>query len=81
MKEIKRILIIEDDGTLLFHQEMHVQGSDDIDPVFFSNLIKVIQAFILELGETKIDNIEFQDSRIFLVKIKSSSLGFKSPEG
>ena len=74
MKELNGFWILEKDGKVLFQHELYAQGSNDFNSALFSNVIIAIQAFVQNLGEEKIKQMELGKSKVFISREDNTEL-------
>ncbi|MHA1276902.1 MAG: hypothetical protein ACTSQI_21610 [Candidatus Helarchaeota archaeon] len=68
MREILGIWVIENDGQILFSQELYPQGATESNITLFSGLIVTIQKFLSELGDKDAERIDIGNEKIFISK-------------
>ena len=73
MKELNGFWILDKVGTVLFQYETFIQGSEDYTALF-SNVIVAIQAFVQNLGEDKVKQMELGKSKVFISRDDETEL-------
>ncbi|MHA1129744.1 MAG: hypothetical protein ACTSRC_12585 [Candidatus Helarchaeota archaeon] len=68
MREILGIWVIENDGQILFSQELYPQGATESNVTLFSGLIVTIQKFLSEIGDKDAERIDIGNEKIFISK-------------
>lgn len=74
MKDLSGIWILDKDGDILFENEFFTQGSGEFNSALFSGVILAVQTFVKNLGEEKIEQMEFGNSIIYVLKDDETNL-------
>ena len=76
MKKIHAIYIVKSDGTPIFIQDYHTQGSQHMDHILLTNFMNAFQSFATELGGEQLETIKFGDSKILMTKDQLTNIRF-----
>jgi len=76
MKKIHGIYIVKSDGTPIFIQDYHTQGSQHMDHILLTNFMNAFQSFATELGGEQLETIKFGDFKILMTKDQLTNIRF-----